>query len=154
MSAFLVTDAHINVMLTFAAQHRLSLPDPRCLSASIEVTQLSNATLIGEALLRENLRSLTCRYGAAHGFTPEPHSDDSYAERYRFNPDHRLAHLGTGLAVAIIKLTHCFDYQACETDDYATTPAAAISRALRDAATYHLPGYDKAPWGIADHPDG
>lgn len=154
MSAFLVTDAHIDVMLTFAAEHRLSLPDPRCPSSSIDVAQTSNATLIGQTLLRENLRSLACRYGAAHGFTPEPHSDDSYAKRYRFKTDYRLVSLGSGITVAIMKLTHCFDYQACETDSYATTPAAAITRALREAAAYHLPGYDKAPWSINDHPDG
>lgn len=148
MSAFLVTDAHINVMLSFAVQHRLTLPDPRHAAWEIEVANCANATLIGQALIRENLRSLASRYGTSHGFTPEPHSDEDYVQRYRFHPDYRLSTKGAGWAVAIIKLTHCFDYQACETDDYASTPAAAISRALREAATYHLPGYDQAPWGI------
>jgi hypothetical protein len=154
MSAFLISDSHIDVMLTYAAQHRLTLPDPRCPSSSIDVSQTRNATLIGQTLLRENLRSLACRYGAAHGFTPEPHNDESYAERYQFKPDDRLASLGSDISVAIMKLTHCFDYQACETNNYASTPAAAITLALREAAAYQLPGYDKAPWSIADHPDG
>lgn len=149
MSAFLVTDAHINVLITFARHHRMVLPHPDAPeTVSLEIRTDETATEFGKALLRENLRSLTYRYGDKHGFTDAPGGDEAYLLRYRFKADHRAFMGKTGGPLAIIKATHCFDYQACETPDYPKTWAAEFMRLIRDAACHHLPGYDDAPWGF------
>jgi len=54
--------------------------------------------------------------------------------------------------VQTLKAIACFDYQACETDDWQQSEAFAFCEALRDRAINKLPGYSEAKWGI-DEPD-
>ena len=58
---------------------------------------------------------------------------------------------------ALIKLTHCFDYQSCEVPDYFEGEVAAAVKAIREAAAARLGmtveaarqtiAYDEARWG-------
>lgn len=150
MSAFLVSHAHINVLLTYARHNRLVLPHPHNREhCSVDLQAQQMADLFGRELLRENLRSLTHRYGTDHGFIPDADNEDGYLANYRFTCDTRGLMPRPG-AIGVIKATHCFDYQACETPDYPKSWAAEIMRLLRDAACHDLPGYNNAPWGFDD----
>lgn len=150
MSAFLVSDAHINVLITFAKTQGLVLPSPSSPDTSHAIYNDEIATQFGRALLAENMRSLTYRYGDNHGFTKPLGGDEAYLNRYRYRYDPRGLVPKPGTAIAIIKATHCFDYQSCETPDYAKTWAAELMRLIRDAACHDLPGYESAPWGFED----
>ena len=123
MSAWIVSDAHIDALITYAhsgGYDRVNRPETE--------------TELGQILVNENYRSVNARYRNEYG---EPH-------RYTFKPyiDKPLK------PVVVIKLCNCFDYQACETDDYPKTPAAHIVESIRDRAISNLPGYDDAPWGL------
>jgi hypothetical protein len=153
MSAYFVSDAHINVMLTFALQNRILLPDPDAPHVSLDLHGGDHATRIGRALLLQNARSLFARYCTRIEMVPELARHEFHAKAYVFRPDIRLRSLGSLLPVAIIKASHCFDYQACESTDYETTSAAKIMLALRDGATHYLPHYAEVPWSIPEQSD-
>lgn len=139
MSAFLVSNTHINTLLTFAMKKRVPLPP---------IDDANEATRYGRELLRENLRSLAYRYGERHGFIQG--TVDDFLAAYHFRSDYRAFTMRPGAAVSVIKGTHCYDYQACETPDYFETWAAAVMRNIRDDASHYLPGYDSAPWGFEE----
>ncbi len=50
--------------------------------------------------------------------------------------------------VEIIKAAQCFDYQACETDDWKESVACKIIQHIEGTAIRMLPGYEQAPWGL------
>lgn len=109
MSAFFVGHAHVNALLSFYKRH---------------CDRHANADELGKVLLAENVRSLLARY-PNHDHSEE--RDD--VTEYRF----KLA--GAQLTPEdIISMCDCFDYQACETDDYHVTEASDIVERIRRAA--------------------
>lgn len=50
--------------------------------------------------------------------------------------------------VEVLKACACYDYQACETDDYRDTVAFALVELIRGHAISLLPGYDDAAWEV------
>lgn len=48
--------------------------------------------------------------------------------------------------VWILKMCACYEYQACETDDWYDTEAFRIIDEIRSIAVQSLPGYEEAPW--------
>ena len=131
MSAFLVSDKHITEMLRFASAN-----DGRvyCGGEWLDLRVQENAQKVGQILVDENYRSLTSRYSRPN----EPHTFQHNFLAFRPIMD----------AVEVVKLCHCYNYQACETDDYYETPAHQIVSAIQDCAIRVLPGYDKAEWCI------
>jgi hypothetical protein len=96
-------------------------------------------------LLAENLRSLEARY-PGRDFLEEWKQE---AAKYRFQ-DQRCNRLK---ATLIVKQCDCYDYQACETDDYKTTKAARLvervrTKALEAGGAIKGAAYDACPWGI------
>jgi hypothetical protein len=88
-------------------------------------------------LYRQNVRSVDARY-----------QEGNEVESLRYRPTGRPA----VSAVQMIKACNCYDYQACETDDYYETLAYAISDAIRAAAGRLVPGYEEASW-VIDEPE-
>jgi hypothetical protein len=129
MSAYVVETAHIDALVTYAVANQISYTS----SVGRTTISLLNADEIGQKLLDENVRSVNYRY-----------RETDAAERYTFK------HVMPLPAVNIIKACHCLDYQSCETPDWQETEAFAILQAIKEAATYKLPGYDAAPWGIRE----
>lgn len=146
MSAFMVSHDHIDALLTFAKdkrmQDRLSYFVNRRAEGPLEWTA------IGRVMLAENERSVCHRYSdCVPGNLPGKIGEEAIG--YRFRPFEKFIHMAfTQKCVWIIKACDCFDYQACETDDYEESIAYKIIRSIRAEAVRCLPGYDEAPWGI------
>lgn len=147
MSAFMVSHAHIDALLTFADNKRMK--DQLGWHVS-KVDQL-DWTDIGRVLLAENERSVCQRYpDCVPGNLPGMIGEEAITYRFKtWQPAFRMQH--TQLCIWIIKACNCFDYQACETDDYSASIAHGIIEAIRGKAVRCLPGYDDAPWSIDDH---
>jgi len=157
VSAFLVSDKHINVMLT--AGMRVSpygplhwqAPDhhyPETVTLtethergavwgtdSIALATLLDRTLthetsdqVGAILLAANMESVNYRYDE-HDLEPI----------YRYRPD-------PVTPVAALKAIDCYEYQACEPPSWQHSEARAICQELRQVAIQSLPGYHEAPW--------
>lgn len=133
MSAFIVTDNHIHALVGYAIRHDVSY---RVNGNRVAITE-NNADEIGQILVDENYRSVHQRYAErTKGYFGD--AESGYKFKRQPLPD----------AVTMIKAVHCFEYQACETDDWEKSIAHSICEAIIDAAIRKLPGYDAAPWGI------
>lgn len=145
MSAFVVSHMHINALLTFADNKRMR--DQLGWYVDRGTSQLS-WTELGRILLAENERSVCHRYPDCTE-TDKPGTIGEEAIGYTFKTWGQAFTLQHDtLCVWIIKACDCYDYQACETDNYDQSIAYQIIRAIRAKATRSLLAYDKAPWGI------
>jgi hypothetical protein len=141
MSAYIVSHDHIDALLTFATAN-----DPQSFgpvsyrlepSGNLREMTQDKATEIGRILLAENERSVGHRYpGDAPGDLPGAGED---VTSYTFRPWAK-----TPAPIDVLKGCDCFDYQACETDDYRQSEAYRIVDAIRHRAISRLPGYSKA----------
>lgn len=148
MSAFVVSHAHIDALLTFADLKRLT----DYLSYEVNHgTEKLSLTEIGRILLAENERSVCHRYPDCTE-SDKPGTIGEEAIGYKFKTWQSVFKLQHGqLCALILKACDCYDYQACETDDYDQSIARRIIDRIRDRAIHSLPGYEDAPWGIDDH---
>lgn len=125
MSSYIVSDNHINTLISWAAANDVSYRWEHKWIAIKGAEQHAAATLYAA-----NVESVNRLYkGAA----------PSAAFTYR--------HVWTGRlsALSILRACATFDYQACEVDVYESTVAAKIIDAIRHAAIKGLPGYHDAP---------
>lgn len=139
MSAFIVSDSHIDAIVTFARHARISMrrmDDDGVPGAWVAVGDV-DPSKIGQALLNANYLSVNYRYREKE--TPP---------KYRFHD-----FMGPLTALGVIKACNCFDYQACEVDTYEDSWAADFVDRVRKAAIYRLPGYDEATgWEYRENP--
>lgn len=132
MSAFIVSDAHINYLLTFmnAANSSVYIGDRR-----YTCDRTDNLDLIANKLRAANYASVNYRYNE---------QDQPEETGFAF---HRCGRKADPLVV--LKACACFDYQACEVPDYDKSEAAEIIGCIRKAAINRLPGYEDAKgWSI------
>lgn len=135
MSCYVVANAHIDAIVTFACT-RDNVFTVRNMSADGH-HRIANYTAdaIGQALLDENYRSYNHRYretGDAHRYTHRPFTR-------------------TLSAVAILKACDSYAYQSCEHPEWDTSWAKDFIDRVRLRAISQLPGYDDAEWEIRDH---
>ena len=145
MSAFIVSHDHIDALLSFASKRdsygSVSYYVKKT-GAHVSITE-QNATEIGRILLTENERSIYARYpDCKPGDDKKPGTIGEDAAGYNFK---RWPLSSPLLSVSILKACSCFDYQACETDDYDDSLAATVIDAIRNRAISRLPGYEDAP---------
>lgn len=127
MSAFIVSPKHLNTIITFAARNKTYSFDGNGYRPISDDPQY-----FLDVLHTANVESVNERYDQG---------DVAVAIKYR-------AVNITPSPVAVLKLLACFDYQACEVDNYEFTPAARIINAIRKEAISQLAGYDDAKWSI------
>lgn len=126
MSAFTVSDYHINYLVSFGAFH-----DARIVIDGQWQNVRGNEQAAVELLIDGNYRSVNYRYKA---------KDKTPKIVYRMMTGHD--------AVQVLKACDCFDYQACELPNYENTDVAKLIESIRSAATRALPGYDAAAWDL------
>jgi len=136
MSAYLVSDYHINVLVTWAAQqHGMSAVSYYWEGKRRDVRE--SPRRIASVLFAENVRSVNARYKQC---------DDPAGFKYK-----PVALGYTSLkAIDIIKACHCLHYQSCETSDWQETEAFAILEGIERAAVCALPGYEDAGWKLSE----
>jgi hypothetical protein len=130
MSAWLVSKKHIDA-LVYARS--LCRSDFGGTLADGLLPDVSDDDL-GRLLWRENMRSLAARY--------RDRPDAALLASYSY------AEPGPLPVVALIKASHCYEYQSCEHPGWKTSKARRFSRELVLSLAHKLPGYDAAPWGI------
>lgn len=125
MSAFIVSDKLLNVILTMAVVKKASYYwKPNNMRVDIN---RANASEIGQKLLDENFRSVNYRY-----------REKDKAERFEY----RAVRSDDYSAVDVLKAINCLDYQSCETDDWDQSEAWAILDGVKDSMIRSLPGYE------------
>jgi hypothetical protein len=145
MSAWMVSTAHIDAMLT-AGIDAGEAYRPRwetdadenqvpgeSLRGGYRTLDYLNADHVGAMLLAENRRSVNYRY-----------TEDEIEELYTFK---RLGG-STVTPVDVLKSIECFEYQACEHPGWSASEARRFCEALRHTMIGRLPGYSDAPWGV------
>jgi len=130
MSAFIVSDTHINALVRYASRHnvRAFYGNPMAIFR-VKDNEQETATL----LLEENVKSVNSRYK----------DNEVMSITYDF---------GTPVLTAIqaIKAAQCLRYQSCEHSDYEDSIAFKLIEAIIADAIPRLEGYDSAQWAIAD----
>jgi hypothetical protein len=104
------------------------------------VNEIDGTAVDFRMLVDENLRSLKACYSDCA-------DDESRARRFAFRKHVRLD------PTQVVMCCDSFDYQACETDDYDTTKAAAFVKRAREHALARGgqkegSKYDAAKWSI------
>jgi len=141
MSAWVCSERHINLIASYAAAHQLVVTW-RDETIACAVSQQRVVTV----LMEENHRSVNHRYS----------EDDHEAITFE-------ALVTSVTPVFMLKQLACYDYQACECDDYDATLAKAIVEAciaevcrragrtveqMRGARNCGNAEWQAAPWGI------
>jgi len=118
MSAYLVSDDHLNVLVSYFVRW-LDSQKLWC-KVNDEYIYLTrdNAAAVAYALHRENVRSVDNRYNEANG-------DERY--QFRFIESAHQSYKIAEIAGAI----DCLEYQSCERDDYYESEAYGILCSMR-----------------------
>ncbi|KKN76504.1 hypothetical protein LCGC14_0370130 [marine sediment metagenome] len=135
MSAYIVNKGHINAMLNSRIQSRYGA---RWYHGEWHELTPINADAVGQMLLDENIKSVMSRY-EDRTITDLPGSAE-----YLIPFKHRFTEVPS--AIEAIKLTHCYEYQSCEHEEWEASEAKAFCSALIEDKIGELPGYDDAPW--------
>lgn len=135
MSAYIVDPEHIHTLLWAASRPFIPYGPLRWYYDN--PTRAGEATsdtldVVGQMLLDANAASVNYRYD----------EDELYVYAYQ-RPRH-----STWTNVDLLKALACYEYQSCETADWATSQAHAFCAALRHRLIQSLPGYDAGPWEI------
>lgn len=160
MSAYMVDRGHIRYLVHAAVSLRSHRDSPfsyyhdgrrRVLLKHDSMADGGGVTPseLGQILWSENRRSIEARY---------PDCKDSNDLPGEIGEDWKYSHrpVNTSLAVFRTEPTQvfmscsCFEYQACETEDWEDSEAHTILDAIRSAAWCMLPGYEKCTWGAPD----
>lgn len=122
MSAYIVSNYHINALITWAVAHEVYFYE-RKHKERISINML-NADSIAAELYSENVRSVNTRYG-----------ERTKRKGFVFSRAPSALRLS---AKDIVRACDCLDYQSCETDDWTRTKAHAALTAIREAAINQL----------------
>jgi hypothetical protein len=143
MSAYVVNPEHVGAL----AAYTLNQCHPNIALSLQGKNKNESARNIARCLMQQNIRSVAVRYPCIlDGNRPgvEGLNDAellngavSCAATYLILPP-KLS------ALDIINMANCYDYQACETDDYESTVAHKQLQKIIDSAIHNLAGYDNA----------
>jgi hypothetical protein len=134
MSAFIVSDYHINALVSWAAnQHGINAVSYYWSGRRREVRK--NPKRIASVLYAENVRSVNARYSEC---------DDPTGFQYK---PVSLGYTKIG-PVQVIKACHCLEYQSCEGSEWKASEAYAILDGIKNAAIRAIDGYDDADWEL------
>ena len=130
MSAFIVSDTHINSLVRYASRFNVRAFHGNPM-AMFKVKDNEQAT--AELLLAENVKSVNYRYR------------DNEVMTITYDPAAPILTI-----IQAIKAAQCLRYQSCEHSDYEDSIAFKLIEAIITDAIPRLEGYESAQWAIAD----
>lgn len=125
MSCFICDEKHISALAGFAE------------NAARRDGGSKSAREIAKILYDANVRSFNARYEGRYQEDIAPFEFDAQA----------AARVLEVPPVAVIVSAQCFDYQACEFEEWEASEARKIIDSIIKDAIRRLPGYEKASWG-------
>ena len=146
MSAYIVSKAHIDAIVTFAVGGTRRVGTVERLTEDNGHGEFVNSSdytpsQIGAALWAENHASVDYRYCES---TPVP----TYAFRPKCHGSACSEPTRLLTPLAIVKLCQSLTYQSCEHPGWEASFASDFLKRVIAAAIAALPGYDNAFWGI------
>jgi hypothetical protein len=129
MAVFLCSNTHISALAAYAVQHEIRLPHLK-----LDYRGEAAGTWIAGELFKANVKAVTRQHGKCEIRVP-----------HAYLP---LATLPD--PVAILKLCEGYESQLEGLEEYRSLLAGHIVSAIRATAIRKLPGYEAAPWCIAD----
>ena len=130
MSAFIVSDSHINALVRYASRHKVGVSYG---ATVMRLNAFDNEQAVAQILFEENVKSVNYRY--------------SESETTQIDYD-RGAPILT--AIQAIKAAQCLRYQSCEHPEFENSLASKFIEAIISNAIPDLDGYDTAQWAIYD----
>jgi hypothetical protein len=128
MSAFTVTNTHINALVRYASRKKLSVPYGH---PSVRLNISEHEQEVAQLLLDENIKSVNYRYSE---------KESGFIEYDRGAP--------ILTAIQAIKAAQCLRYQSCEHPTYEGSIAELLVEAIISDAIPRLDGYNEAQWAI------
>lgn len=116
MSAFIVSEKHINTLVTWASINWIGAE---------KFNSRGHEQAWATTLMRQNVRSVNYRYG----------ENTDKRIRFEFTP---INMTGTEMLLQIVMACRCYRYQACETNDYDNTLAGKFISNIMNFALTHL----------------
>ena len=136
MSAFIVSDSHLDYLCAALVAYQVSVPwDDGTFRRSHDPRDDADLQAMRDALEAENVTSVNYRYRISPG--------ESVAHR------RAVRHVNRPIdPVQVMKACQCLEYQSCEHPGWPDSFAKRVLEFLNSAAINRLPGYDKADWAI------
>jgi hypothetical protein len=128
MSAFVVTDQHINALVRYASRHSITVYEG---ATNVRFTVRGHEGIAASLLLDQNVRSVNYRY------------DESEKATIFYNPAAPVL-----TAIEAIKAAQCLKYQSCETPDFDDSFSCKLLNNIISDAIPRLDGYNEAAWDI------
>ena len=129
MSAFVVSDSHINAIVRWSCEHNITIWHG---NPSNKFSVAGNEQQTAELLFAENVKSVNYRYKES--------SDTTGIIYDLFAP--------TLLPIEVIKACDCLEYQSCEHPEWDESLACKLLKEIQRTAITGLAGYGKARWEI------
>lgn len=137
MSAFVVNDNHINVIVSYFVEDAM---DDRLwyeMNGKYGYMSKEDAEKVAQCLYSQNIRSVNDRYNELE--------EDGFA--YKFIPHARRVYSIGEIAMAL----DCLEYQSCESEDYHATDAYKLLLAMRKQLLKEVAKEQGADtWGITE----
>lgn len=128
MSAFTVTNTHINALVRYASRNKVSVYHS---NPTMRLNVSGHEQEVAELLLNTNIKSVNYRYSE---------KESGYIEYDRGAP--------ILSAIQAIKAAQCLRYQSCEHPEYEGSIAERLIEAIISDAIPRLEGYNEAQWAI------
>ncbi|MDR6289012.1 MULTISPECIES: hypothetical protein [Inquilinus] len=135
MSAFVVVQEHIDELVSAAID--LEIRARLVTDRGYRQVNHENANDFGRMLWAENIRSVIHRYRLSGTEEAAEYEAAVGANRFTWRP------VPPGRAA---KRLACFEYQACECEDWEESLAYDFGSQMARALITKLPGYAEAPW--------
>ena len=155
MSAHIVNKLHIDALVLGAIDRPAGIAPNRCDGHAlrfdlagkgyIEYLGADDADALGQMLVDANLSSVLERYPdceSDHSNIPGP-LDAYYMKPYRF--ERPPAHL---TALELLMAFASYEYQASESENWATSQAFEFCQAMQNHLVRRIPGYSDGPWAV------
>ena len=130
MSAFTVTNTHINALVRYASRHKITVAYG---NPTMRLNVSAHEQEVAQLLLDENIKSVNYRYSE---------TETGFIEYDRGAP--------IISAIQAIKAAQCLRYQSCEHPTYEGSIAELLVEAIISDAIPRLEGYNDAQWAIND----